>query len=441
MSSAARDFALITLDSRRLPHWPEMQLRAAREPGPPPPSDPRDRALAEQITVGVVKNLLHLQFLIRQYADRPLSRIDALAQKILAIGLYQLRFLTRIPASAAVDEAVEQSRRFGRQRATGFINAVLRNATRLPDVPLPDRQEDPARFAEVVLSHPREVFGRLTALIGVSDALRFCEHDNREAPTIVRLYQSASPADLVASDVTATPHEQSNMFVVSPAKPSVLADWARRAVAQVQDPTATRAVEHLHIEPGQTVLDRCSGLGTKTLQMHERVGTHGLVVAVDPSAPRMQILRRMVEQRAITNVLVREIGMLTELEPDDPNTFDRILIDAPCSNSGVLARRPEARYHQSDRALSSLAKLQDRILDDTAPALRPGGRLVYSTCSVWPEENGERVQAFLRRHGDYSLVQEEAVLPAFSDDPTRYHDGGYFAVMARGADGEAVPSR
>ena len=128
--SSARDFALITLDSKRLPHWPEMQLRAARGEAPSTPTDPRDRALAEQITVGVVKNLLHLQYLITHYADRPLSKIDALAQKILAIGLYQFRFLTRIPASAAVDEAVEQSRRFGRQRATGFINAVLRKATK-----------------------------------------------------------------------------------------------------------------------------------------------------------------------------------------------------------------------------------------------------------------------------------------------------------------------
>ena len=431
MPSSARDFALITLDSKRLPHWPEMQLRASREQDPSPPSDPRDRALAEQITVGVVKNLLHLQYLIRHYADRPLSKIDALAQKILAMGLYQLRFLTRIPASAAVDEAVEQSRRFGRHRATGFINAVLRKATRLPDVPLPDPNADPAGYAEIVLSHPRDAFARLTEIMSAPDALRFCEHDNREPPTIVRLYRSASAADLAAPDLTITPHEQPGMFVASPAKPSVLADWAKRGIAQAQDPTPAHAVEHLRLEPGQTVLDRCSGLGTKTLQVHERVGPDGLVVAVDPSAPRMRTLRRVIEQRGISNVIVREIGMLHELEPDDPKTFDRILIDAPCSNSGVFARRPEARYHQSDRALSSLARLQDRILDDTAAALKPGGRLVYSTCSVWPEENGGRVAAFLRRHPEYSLVREESVLPAFSDDPTRYHDGGYFAVMLR----------
>jgi 16S rRNA (cytosine967-C5)-methyltransferase len=123
--------------------------------------------------------------------------------------------------------------------------------------------------------------------------------------------------------------------------------------------------------------------------------------------------------------------MLDELQPTDPRSFERILIDAPCSNSGVLARRPEARYHQSDRALESLARLQDRILDDTAGAMRPGGRLVYSTCSIWPEENQQRVHAFLNRHAGYTLQHEESIVPSFSDDPTRYHDGGYLAVLAR----------
>ena len=430
---SARDYALITLDSRRLPNWAEKQLRVSKQDAPAaPPSDPRDRALAEQLTIGVVKNLLHLQYLIAHYAGRPLKQVDALAQKILAVGLYQLRYLTRIPPSAAVDEAVEQSRRFGRYRATGFINAILRKATREPDVPLPDPATQPAEYAERVLSHPRDLFDRLVKLIDTDDAISFCLHDNQEPPTIVRLYPSASPTDLSTLDVSVTPHEQPGLFVVSPAKPTILANWSRRGIAQVQDPTSARTVEHLQVEPEQTILDRCSGLGTKTLQMHARVGPTGSVVAVDPSAPRMQLLRRAVEERNITNIAVREVGMMSELEPGDPKQFDRILIDAPCSNSGVFARRPEARYHQSDHALASLAKLQDRILDDTAHALKPGGRLVYSTCSVWREENEDRVKAFLARHADYRLLHEDAILPSFSEDPARYHDGGYLAVLARG---------
>jgi 16S rRNA (cytosine967-C5)-methyltransferase len=111
--------------------------------------------------------------------------------------------------------------------------------------------------------------------------------------------------------------------------------------------------------------------------------------------------------------------------------FSKILIDAPCSNSGVLARRPEARYAQDEKTLASLARLQDRILDDSAPALLNGGRLVYSTCSIWPQENQARVKNFLGRHADYRLIDERPTFPSVDSDPTKYHDGGYFAVLER----------
>jgi 16S rRNA (cytosine967-C5)-methyltransferase len=221
------------------------------------------------------------------------------------------------------------------------------------------------------------------------------------------------------------------MFVVEPAKAAVLADWAERGIAQAQDPASACVVGELAIEPGQQVLDRCCGMGTKTFQMQELVGPGGRVIAVDPSPSRCRALREMLRRRRIGNVSVRQIGMLADLPADDPGTFDRILIDVPCSNSGVLCRRPEARYAQSSQALSSLGKLQNRILDDTAPFLRAGGIMVYSTCSVWPEENQRRMAAFLGRHPQYRLVRELGALPSFDADATGYHDGGYWAVLTR----------
>ena len=150
---------------------------------------------------------------------------------------------------------------------------------------------------------------------------------------------------------------------------------------------------------------------------------------MDPAEPRCETLRQTLARRQITNATVHCAAWLKDI-PDLPH-FDAILADVPCSNSGVLARRPEARYHQTPAALASLAKLQDMILDDTAPFLKPGGRLVYSTCSVWPEENRHRVDAFLMRHPDYTLESDQSTLPSFDADPTRYHDGGYVAVLRR----------
>ena len=410
----ARDQALHELDSKRLPNWPSNLLRRRSSA----PTDSRDVALAEQLTVGVIKNLLLLQHLTAHHSGRNLKSIDPLVQKILAIALYQLRFLTRIPASAAVDEAVNQAKRFGRTSAAGFVNAVLRNATRQPDPQLPP---------EIVLSHPKELFNRLKSLLGPEDAVRFCEHDQLEPPTIIRL----NPGKALPSDLAATPHEQPGLYVLENAKRPLIAQLAERGIAQVQDTTAAAVVPRMDLHPGHAALDRCAGLGTKTLQIREAVGDTGEVHAIDANAQRVRTLRALAHKRGLSNVHAHHAAWLRELAGRIPEQFDRILIDAPCSNSGVLSRRPEARYHQSAGALKSLEKLQDDILNDTAPTAKPGGLLVYSTCSVWPEENEQRVRQFLSTHPDFQLVEEKSTLRSFTPDPTQYRDGGYYAVLRR----------
>lgn len=424
-----RDHALRELDARRLPHWPAGALKGKAAA---PPADPRDLALAENITVGVIKNLLLLQYLMQHYSGRTLKQIDPVVQKILAIALFQLRFLDRVPASAAVDQAVEQARRFGQSRAAGFVNAILRKATREPEPGLPGR-EDGAEYARLVLSHPPELFRRLEGLLGKEDARRFCEHDQGVPPVIIRASAAmTTEAEKWAdSGIRLKAHEQAGMFVVEGAKRAHLADWAARGLAQVQDPTAAGVVGQLGALAGETVLDRCAGLGTKTLQIRDAVGDGGRVVAMDPAGARCEALRHLLKERGIVNVDVHTVAWLAEMGGEAPAQFDAILADVPCSNSGVLARRPEARYAQGHAALESLARLQDRIMDDSAPFVRPGGFLLYSTCSVWPEENRIRVDAFLARHVDFELLRDQATLPSFDFDPARYRDGGYFALLRR----------
>jgi 16S rRNA (cytosine967-C5)-methyltransferase len=423
-----RDYALRELDQKRLPQWPAGVLKKSKPQAPP--ADPRDLGLSEHIVAGVVKNVLLLQYLETYYSGRNLKSIDPVVQKILAIALYQLRFLDRVPASAAVDEAVEQTRRFGQSRASGFVNAVLRKATRDPNPPLPTR-DAPADHARIVLSHPPELFQKLQALLGTEDAIRFCEHDQLEPPTLLRLAPGVDPSAVGAPGVTITPHEQAGMYVVAGARRSHLADWANRGLAQVQDATAADVVTHVEVRPGDLAMDRCCGLGTKTLQLHAVVGDTGRVVAIDPAEPRCRGLRDLLDKRRITNVSVHCAAWLRDLPEVAAVQYDRILADVPCSNSGVLARRPEARFAQTPQSLRSLAKLQDEILADTAPAVKLGGLLVYSTCSVWPEENRERVDAFLRKHSNFELLRDHATLPSFTPEPNRYRDGGYWAVLRR----------
>jgi len=423
-----RDFALHLLDVKRLPRWPTGALRRSKAQVP---RDPRDLALAEQIAVGVTKNLLLLQHHVEHYSGKALEQIDPLVRKILTIGLYQLEFLDRVPASAAVDEAVKQAKRFGRARAAGMVNAVLRNATRQPPPIPPDPRIDPQGFAQLALSHPPKLFAALVNLLGTERALDFCRHDNAQPPTLVRLFAGADAAALATPGVRLVPHERPGMLVVDRARQELLGRWARQGLAQVQDATAAAVVDHLDIRPGQLVMDRCAGLGTKTLQMQERVGAPGEVVAVDSSAARCQALRRLLAERRIDNVRVLQSGELSSIAVEIGTTpFDRILIDVPCSNSGVLARRPEARYSWQ---IDCLTIVQKRILDDTAGHLAPGGRMVYSTCSIWPAENQRQIEDFLTRHPGFKLLEQQTILPSFqTTDPSQYHDGGYLAVLGMG---------
>jgi 16S rRNA (cytosine967-C5)-methyltransferase len=424
----ARDFALILLDKKRLPGWNENPVRERK---PSAPRDPRDRALAEQIVNGVVKNLLLLRNTIEHYSGKSLAGIDPVVQKILAIGLFQLKFLDRIPASAAVNQAVEQTKTFGRRRASGFVNAVLRNVERQAAPAVPDVNVDPEGYAELALSHPRELFRRLVALLGAERALAFCRHDNAEPPMILRLFKGVTPADLLedAEAIEFVPHELPGLLVVRGARGTILAHWAKLGLAQVQDATAAGVVEKMRITTGLRVLDRCAGLGTKTMQIQERVGPKGEVVAVDSSMFRTVKLQQLLRDRGIPNVCVIHGSKLSEIGENISGLFDRILIDVPCSNSGVLARRPEARYRF---AVDSVAKVQRNILDDTLGRLASGGLLVYSTCSVWPEENELQIRDLLSRNPGFELVEERSILPSFDETaPEKYHDGGYFAVIGK----------
>src|SRR5262245_23238574 len=393
--SAPRDHALAQLDRIALPGWRAKLLRRKIDP----PSDPRDVALAEQIRVGVIKNQMLLNYLIDHYATHP-GRIDPLVRKILAIGLYQIRFLTRIPSAAAVDEAVEQARRLGRTAAAGFVNALLRRAIREPEVALPD--------PVVALSHGRELLDLLVQLLGEQKTIQFCEHDNREPPTIVRVFKGAPFPVEGDESLRIRPHEIPGMFVIEGGKRGTFADWAARGLAQVQDPTSAAVVPNLDLNPGQDVLDRCAGMGTKTFQIHDELGGTGWIMAIDPAAQRIDALRELLQKRKIENIAAVQASMLSQIAELKSPAFDRLLIDVPCSNSGVLARRPEARYVQSPQHLKSLIELQDAILRDTAPYLRPGGILVYSTCSVWPEENLQRIEQFLKTISGFELLDSRS---------------------------------
>ncbi|HEX8324010.1 MAG TPA: transcription antitermination factor NusB [Tepidisphaeraceae bacterium] len=412
----ARDFAWRQLATARLPGW-QFDSNSFRPKQAEPPADSRDLDLAHALTRSVTKHLDHLRHLMQHYSGRTQQQIDPSVQIVICLGLSQLRFFDRLPPYAVVDEAVNQAKRLGFGKAGGFVNAVLRRALREPNPPLP-KPNDAQEYARAVLSHPPVLFNRMVKLLGTDSALRLAAKDNTEAPLIVR---GTPPA---MDEVTVTPHEVPGFSVVTGANEAVLSEWAKAGIAQAQDPTSATVIERMELASAKRVLDRCCGVGTKTMQIAAGA-PQAEVVAIDPARFRIEALQHSLSARDLKNT---KTAVGKEV-PDGEPPFDRILIDVPCSNSGVLIRRPEARYRQDDGTMRSLEKLQRTILADTVSHLQPGGMLVYSTCSIWPEENEDQVRWLTEKFPKLKVVEMQTTLPELSEDPTKHHDGGFFAVL------------
>ncbi|MBK8980459.1 MAG: methyltransferase domain-containing protein [Planctomycetes bacterium] len=410
-----------------------------------PALDARDRALAREVALGAVRRLRLLDYLLAALCERGMPTSPVLRAALYA-GAFQLLFLDRVPPHAAVAEtvgAIAAARR-------GFVNAVLRRLARalVPvaeagDVsgadwlrcagdralrcaaPLPDPTAEPLAHAALCASLPDWLVRRWAARFGPEVARQLCVA-SIATPGVHLRAVGHDGAELCArlrdEGVAVEPEPASPRSVRwSGEPPSPLAGAAfRDGWFVVQDPTAAAAADALGVEAGDVVLDLCAAPGTKTALLAERAGPAGRVLAHDISAERMQRVQQNVARLRLANVELRTA--LGDLPP-----LDRVLVDVPCSNTGVLARRVEVRHRLDPGALLALGDLQRELLDRALGLVRPGGTVVYATCSIEHEENAGVVADVLAAHpGRAELLAERLTMPA----PPQ-HDGGYHAILHR----------
>jgi 16S rRNA (cytosine967-C5)-methyltransferase len=371
----------------KTPCFVDDALAPVRETVP----DPRDRALLTMIVYGATRHRLTLDAIAKAASGR--KTIDEALLPILRVALYQLIFLTKIPPHAAVNEAVEEARRAA-PKATAFVNAVLRGAQRLAPGPnplprpgLPDLGlkvklwgEDVAERLSVAYSHPEWLVRRwLGHGWPVEKVEAICAADN--IPPVVTVAGTAVSGD-----------------------PRNIAGF-REGKVWVQDETASRVAPLLDPKPGETILDLCAAPGGKSAHLASL--TTGVIVAVDQSMERVRLVRDSC--RAFTNVrIVCADGRRPPLRP----IFDAVLADVPCSNTAVLGRRADARWRLKPGDVAQLRPLQDALLDAAAAVLKKSGRIVYSTCSLEPDENEGRVADFLKRRPGFRSASTLRVDPA-----------------------------
>jgi len=367
-------------------------LLAAEEPH----LQPADRALCHELVLGVLRRQLFLDALIKHFSKRGVEDLDSAVRLALRLGLYQLRFLTRIPASAAVNESVSLVRAARLSSATAFVNAVLRRATREPEYDPAADVSDPLEKIAVRTSHPSWLIERWASWLGLDQAEAFAHANNLVPPTAFRVVAnranqsrilaklSAAGAVLKSSDIV------EGAWRVAGATPLVR-ELAAAGEIYLQDEASQLVAGVMDVKPRERVLDLCAAPGGKTTLMADRAGDAAFIVAADRSATRMAtvvVTTRLHELNGIKPVILDA----TEQLPFERESFDKVLVDAPCSGTGTLRANPEIRWRLKPADFASFALQQKRILSRAVEVLKPSGRLVYSTCSVERQENEEVIE-------------------------------------------------
>jgi 16S rRNA (cytosine967-C5)-methyltransferase len=368
--------------------------------------DGREKRLATELVYGVLENRIRLDYMLSFYLER--EDTDPLVRDILRMGAYQLFFLDRVPGSAAVDESVKLARIKAREAFTGLVNAVLRTMIREPRrVTYPDPEQEPARFLSVTHSLPEWIVARLIDAYGPEEAEAIARHRAPGAtvtvrPNLQRVGEAEFTAYLGRRHLAFEPGIVPGAYRVS--RPGDLTQESeyQRGLFSIQGESSMLAALAVGARPGWMVLDACAAPGGKTALLAERLAGAGRVYAWDVHEHRVALLRAMVKRLHLDNVrpAVRDAAAFRQ---DLEGALDAVLVDAPCSGLGVMLNKPDVKDRQTPESVAALVKTQARILETCARYVKPGGVLVYATCSILPEENREQVAAFLADHPDFAL--------------------------------------
>lgn len=394
---------------------------------------PADRGLLQELAYGVVRWQATLDWLIaRKTAGR--TQRPAL-QILLRLGLYQIFWLSRIPDHAAVNESVELARREGLGGQSGFVNAILRGYLRERDQTMAAleelKQSDPA----LAWSHPAWLCPRWEKTFGRENLLKLLAWNNVPPATFARVNSLRAIPDQLREQwerekvrARLVPIEwagESLVYELEFFPPLATLPSFTTGKFYVQDPSTLLAVGMLQPAAGETILDLCAAPGGKTTLIAERMRNEGRITALDMDPSRLKLIEENCRRLGVTCVAT---ALPSSLDARPATLFDRILIDAPCSNTGVMRRRVDLRWRIREEEITRLHKTQLQLLHNAAPRLRPGGVLVYSTCSLEEDENAGVIRAFLKENPEFHLQRERALTPW-----TEQTDGAYAARLIKSA--------
>lgn len=409
----------------------------------------QEAALATELVYGTIQRMNSLDFFLNRFVAKGLSRLQPWVRSLLRMSMYQIRYLDRIPPHAAVHEAVELAKARGHQGVAGLVNGVLRNVLRHPEQLAIPRDLPPDERIALEHSHPVWLVRRWIHRYGEETAAAMCEANNQPPGTSIRVNRLKGNREQLAGLLAREGIET---------RPSALAPDGLLLVSgghaadsplhgtghfTIQDESSMLVGRVVSPEPGMKVLDCCAAPGGKTTHLAELMDDRGEVYACDIYEHKEQLILSHAKRLGLGSIRTIVSDALRLGEHFAEGTFDRILLDAPCTGLGVLRRKPDIKWMKRENEIQTTANLQRKLLQAVHPLLKPGGILVYSTCSTEPEENERLIRQFVRETPGFALEAFPAgLLPAGSAEeegrkgmlqllPHQFHSDGFFIARLR----------
>jgi 16S rRNA (cytosine967-C5)-methyltransferase len=377
-----------------------------------------DRGLTTELVYGIVRRQRSLDTLIDQLAKKSAKQQPLELRIILQIGLYQLRYLSQIPDSAAVNTAVELAKKNGLKRLAGVVNGILRQYLRLAP-----REDDPLKLPEnpvqslgILHSFPDWIIASWLAQFGREETEKLCQWFNQTPAIDLRI----NPLKITREEMRSRLEDAGIVTTILPLLPQALRLQGKsgnisqlpgftEGLWSVQESSAQLVTYLLDPQPGETIIDACAAPGGKTTHIAELMGDRGTIFACDRLASRLRKVQQNSQRLQLNSIAIRE-GDSCNI-PEFVGSCDRVLVDAPCSGLGTLHRHPDIRWRQNPEKMAQLVTLQQNLLASAATWLKPEGILVYATCTLNPQENEEIIESFLQSHPQWHIEKPAIAFP------------------------------
>ena len=374
------------------------------------------RAFYTRLAEGTLEQMIFLDHCIGMYSKTPVGKLKPVIRNILRLAFYQLRFMDSVPDSAAVNEAVKLTVKKGFGSLKGFVNGILRSAVREPwKMRLPD-ESDALKYISIKYSMPEFIVRRWIEEYGTDATKRICASFLEDIKTTIRIRGGREDVEkciyLLEGDGVKTekaPYLDCAYYISGYDRIDGLEAF-KRGMFTVQDVSSMLSVEAAGIQRGWNVLDVCAAPGGKSLFAADKCGPEGAVISRDISEKKIRFIEENVQRCNITNIRT-EVRDAAAFSPELKESMDAVIADAPCSGYGIIGKKPDIKYNASPKKQEELAKIQKKILGTASKYVRPGGKLIFSTCTISKEENEENVRAFLAENGDFKPVDLTVALP------------------------------